>query len=216
MKPRLQAVVAVALMLLLGLGVYAAIRFVRLPAATSYWLGMLSILVGLTFLAARITLGRDHPILQRISWGSGTATKTMVRDGLFLLFAGGSLIGIYYGDRYHEAYLARMRFASAFARGIEANKARDWPAAADAFSEAVECDPENAKAHFNLGLMQGRRHNYEDAVVSFTEAIRLDPEYARAYRARGEAYRRIGDNVRAEEDLQKAATLDPHPELPPM
>lgn len=215
MNPRLQTVlVAATLVILMGLAVFAAINFVPLPAAASYWLGMLLMLVGVACVAARMILGRNHPILQRLGAGSAPVGKNMARDGLLLLLVGATLVGIYYGDRYYDSYMARARFSSAFSRGIEASKASDWSAAIDAFSEAIRYDPTSPQAHFNLGLMQRRKLAYEDAIVSFTEAIRLDPNYAKAYRARGEVYRKIRDEVRAEEDLKKAAALDPELRLP--
>ena len=42
-----------------------------------------------------------------------------------------------------------------------------------------------------------------------TEAIRLDPKNALAFGARGEAYRRKGDNDRAIADFNEATALDP-------
>ena len=81
MNPRLQAVlVAATLVILMGLGVFAAIRFEPFPAATSYWLGMLS--VGWPHFRCR----QNHPWPRsphpsKDHSGSGPATKNMVRDG---------------------------------------------------------------------------------------------------------------------------------------
>ncbi len=211
MNLRLQAfLVSITVVLLLGLGVVAANHLGPLPSTTSYWLGIVLIVIGMGFLALRISAHARHYLLQRVGYGREPTSKNMVRDGVLLLLAGMALVGLYYGDQYYNSCMARVQFTTAFTRGIEASKVRDWSTAVDAFSEATKCDPLSAKAYFNLGLMQLHKMENEDAIASFGEAIRLDPNYAKAYRARGVAYERIGNQAQADEDLKKAVSLDPH------
>src|SRR5277367_3291279 len=112
MNPKLTAVfVAAIFVMLLGFGVFAAIYLGPFPVATSYWLGILLTLVGVACIVLRIIFGRDHIIFQRIGFGTKPATKNAVRDGILLILAGVTLVGIYYGDRYYESCMARVRFA---------------------------------------------------------------------------------------------------------
>jgi len=52
------------------------------------------------------------------------------------------------------------------------------------------------------------------AVVDFSEAIRLSPAYAWAYRARGDAFARLGNRARADDDRAKVDQLVRHPAQP--
>ena len=44
-------------------------------------------------------------------------------------------------------------------------------------------------------------------MVAWAEAVRLDPKNARAYHNRGFAYRKKGDNAKAEADFAQAKKL---------
>jgi tetratricopeptide (TPR) repeat protein len=48
---------------------------------------------------------------------------------------------------------------------------------------------------------------YERAIQSYNEAIRLDPEYATTYYNRGNAFKALGNSIKAEQDLAKAKEL---------
>jgi hypothetical protein len=144
MSLRLRVVlVSVGLMLFLGLGVVATNHLGPLPPTASFWFGILLMVLGIACIVLRIAVGPDHVILQKVGIGSDRVTKNVLRDGVLLLLAGMALIGIYYGDQYYNSYMAQVQFATAFTRGLEASKARDWSTAADAFSEATKAASKN-------------------------------------------------------------------------
>lgn len=84
------------------------------------------------------------------------------------------------------------------------------------------------KANALLGQMQGEKGYEEEqsdvaywrgrclaklektseSVAAFSEAIHFDPENGEAYRARGEAYLKLGEEARAQSDLAKAKELE--------
>jgi len=47
-----------------------------------------------------------------------------------------------------------------------------------ASKQAIEQDPQNATAYYNLGNAFGKGGNYEEAFAAFFKAVDLDPGYA--------------------------------------
>ena len=58
-----------------------------------------------------------------------------------------------------------------------------------------------------LGMCFLEMKDYSTAIENFTQAIIMDPNYGYAYRNRGIAYRKIGSEEQARQDLQKAKNL---------
>ena len=84
------------------------------------------------------------------------------------------------------------------------------PAAAIApLSEAVSLAPENAVAHYDLGLARLESHRLPGAVASFQQAIALKPDFAGAYYNLAIALERLGRSREAMGAYQKTAELDP-------
>ena len=54
--------------------------------------------------------------------------------------------------------------------------------------EKVRKYPDDALAHFFLGLAYGESGKYEEAIESHKQAIRIDPDYAGAHNNLGIAY----------------------------
>jgi Tfp pilus assembly protein PilF len=46
------------------------------------------------------------------------------------------------------------------------------------FQQAIDIDPDNADAHFNLGSILTSEHNPDQASQHYAIAARLDPRYA--------------------------------------
>ncbi|MBM3811006.1 MAG: tetratricopeptide repeat protein [Acidimicrobiia bacterium] len=61
------------------------------------------------------------------------------------------------------------------ADGLKALEARDYPAAAAAFSKAVEADPEDYYSHFHLGLALSLSGNASGAIASYRKTLELNP-----------------------------------------
>jgi len=51
----------------------------------------------------------------------------------------------------------------------------DWQSALDKYKKAVQMAPENANAHYHLGVAQAHQHQLPDAVASMKKASELDP-----------------------------------------
>ena len=66
-------------------------------------------------------------------------------------------------------------------RGNEAAAAGDYETAAEAFAQAVEMSPENARARYNLALAQQYLGDLETAIAGYRRAIDLNPELIDAY-----------------------------------
>ena len=56
--------------------------------------------------------------------------------------------------------------------------ASDVEEAIEAYKQAVKINPDDADAHYNLGLAYGISGMYKKAIASFKQAIRIDPEMA--------------------------------------
>src|SRR5262249_18287656 len=97
------------------------------------------------------------------------------RQGWVPMLLGLLMLGTNYWMRWAEAKEAEAKFARAFLRGASAAKARDWPKAADAFSEAIRLDPGSAKAYRNRGVALLAQGDHDGALEDLGEAIRLDP-----------------------------------------
>ena len=61
--------------------------------------------------------------------------------------------------------------------------------------------------YYMLGMCFLEMKDYSTAIENFTQAIIMDPNYGYAYRNRGIAYRKIGSEEQARQDLQKAKNL---------
>ncbi|MBW1777429.1 MAG: tetratricopeptide repeat protein [Deltaproteobacteria bacterium] len=75
------------------------------------------------------------------------------------------------------------------------------------FTKAVNMDPENAEAHFHLGVALGEMGDYPKAVDALTRAVSLNPEKGRYRYARGRVHLLSGKKERAMIDFKAAAEL---------
>jgi len=86
-----------------------------------------------------------------------------------------------------------------FNRGVAAQKAKDWAAAAAAFRNAVALNPRYAEAWNGLGYALRNQGMYPDSIKAYDQALRLRPDFPEALEYLGEAYvrvRRLDDAVR--------------------
>lgn len=61
------------------------------------------------------------------------------------------------------------------AAGRSAYERQDWPAAIDAFKQAVALDPKNPEAHTFLGLILLAAGHADDALLAVDRALASDP-----------------------------------------
>ena len=84
---------------------------------------------------------------------------------------------------------------------------RDLDGAIQAYQEALRLQPQNAEAHYNLGMVLAEREQCEDAAVQFQEAIAIEPEYAKAHHNLGLIMLWRRDRDRALVHFRKSADL---------
>lgn len=88
-------------------------------------------------------------------------------------------------------------------RGVAYAKQAEYDMALKDFMSAEKLDPSNPLVLFNKGLALSYLHDYKNAIRELSKAIELDPCYADAYKKRGEIYLLIGENLKAQEDLDR-------------
>ena len=86
----------------------------------------------------------------------------------------------------------------------------DHDTAARLLREVVAADPDNAEAHFRLGVLLEDARDDKAAVESLATAVKLDPKLIDAYLALGSAYLRLEDRRSAFLAFNEAARLDPN------
>jgi len=79
------------------------------------------------------------------------------------------------------------------------------------FSKAIAIDSMDASFHRSKAYACLKIDRLQEAIDSFANAIRLDPEFRQTYIDRGETYRKLGDQLKAEQDLLAASKLPPNP-----
>ncbi len=98
----------------------------------------------------------------------------------------------------------------AFNAGVSALKAKDYPAAAAKFEEAVSHDPKLHQAWTALSEVLVEQKRYREAADAADKAMALGAKDERVLRSRWEAYRNLGDETKtakAREDLEKVSRL---------
>lgn len=68
----------------------------------------------------------------------------------------------------------------------------DPPKARDILGQVIGIEPENIRAHFNLGLVHLRLEDYPRAIAAFERVLELDPDMADAGFNLGYAYGKVG------------------------
>lgn len=89
-------------------------------------------------------------------------------------------------------------------RGLEFSASRDFPAAAAAFREAVQHDPQSARAHYQLARSLGEPGEAFNAMHHYERGIDLQPAMVCASRSLAERYLSRGFRRKATEVLERA------------
>lgn len=77
------------------------------------------------------------------------------------------------------------------------------------YQKALEIQPDNVLAQYNLGVIHYRRNEWQPALERTARAIALDPKFKPAYVFRALARAKLGDLNGALGDNNTAITLDP-------
>jgi len=82
--------------------------------------------------------------------------------------------------------------------------------ALSAFQKAAKLMPDDAEAHFNLGVVLKSSGQLANAVASYRRAVELKPDFAEAHSNLGNALRDLGQLVDAISSFRRAVALRPN------
>jgi len=92
-------------------------------------------------------------------------------------------------------------------RGSEKNAASLQQAEA-LLDKAVRIDPKLGEAYLQLGIFRTERGNFEQAIRDYTKAIEVSPQLSEAHYRLGSAYRRIGEESKAEREFREYERIE--------
>jgi tetratricopeptide (TPR) repeat protein len=92
-------------------------------------------------------------------------------------------------------------------RGVAYGNKKDYDKAISDYTEAIRLNPNYANAYYNRGVACSNKRDYDKAISDFSEYIKVSPNEGDGYYWRGISYRRLGKNVEAQADFNKAKEL---------
>ncbi len=93
--------------------------------------------------------------------------------------------------------------------GTLRSRAGEWERAQELYRQALELDPLNVTAHFNLARDQMRRQQFVLAVEGYSRALELHPDDPWSLNNRGVCRLRLGNRDGAVADFLQALSADP-------
>ncbi|MCM0592694.1 MAG: tetratricopeptide repeat protein [Gloeotrichia echinulata DEX184] len=78
-----------------------------------------------------------------------------------------------------------LNFAEYYQQGHAAYKVRDYEGAIENFNQALQQEPNHAKAHINRGNARFNVKDYEGALIDYSEALQINPYEVKAFVNRG-------------------------------
>ena len=92
----------------------------------------------------------------------------------------------------------------------ELGKARGKAAEAkiETLQQTIRLKPNDADAHYNLGVAYGELSRYQEAIEVYRQAVRIKPDYAEAHVNLGAAYIKLGDQESARQQYEILKTLN--------
>jgi tetratricopeptide (TPR) repeat protein len=94
-------------------------------------------------------------------------------------------------------------------KGIRFERRGSDKQAIDAYTNAIELDPEHPGAFKGRGLVYWGCGSYNRAIGNLNRAIQLDPEDTGAYYLRGSVYMELGDHQEAIKNFNRVIELSP-------
>jgi tetratricopeptide (TPR) repeat protein len=82
-------------------------------------------------------------------------------------------------------------------------------AAIEHFQQALMIKPNDAEAHYNLGVILGKQGKLEAAIDHFQQTLMIKPDYAQARNNLGSAFYKQGKLEAASEQYQRALQIKP-------
>lgn len=111
---------------------------------------------------------------------------------------------------YALAYAGLADSYTVMTINMQLSPAEAVPRAKAALEHAMELDPNLARAHATMGLLESQcEWNWRDAEQEFRKAIELDPNYAPAHHWAGLNYMELGKFADADAEFRRAQVLDP-------
>jgi dTDP-4-amino-4,6-dideoxygalactose transaminase/predicted O-linked N-acetylglucosamine transferase (SPINDLY family) len=189
------------------------------PAEAAYWLAYLEVLLDGAELAATretIALGRRHGLrgaaldalaqrLERAERGTPSRKDT---DALSALMKQRRLDEAEHLARAMTVDCPRYPFGWKSLGVIHHMRGQIDPAV-KAMAKAAECDPDNAEAYSNLGLLLKESRRHDDAIVCLQRALELDPKRADAHNNMAVTLLDMNRLAEAEASARAAVALDP-------
>ena len=132
-------------------------------------------------------------MLNYLQGGHGISTETIYND----------LFGFIRSKSIHLEAFKHLNIAAVH------NANRNYSAAIEECNNALDLNPQMARAYHTRGVVHLNVGDYDNAIADFSRTIELSPEYAAAFRMRGTAYGFKGDDERAITDFERAIALSP-------
>ncbi|TFG13900.1 MAG: tetratricopeptide repeat protein [Promethearchaeota archaeon] len=85
----------------------------------------------------------------------------------------------------------------------------EYEKAIEIFKKIITLEPENYKAHYNLGIAYFNLGRIENALASYNEAIKIKPDYKHCYYNIGLVFESKNDLKQAISYYNKALDIDP-------
>ena len=78
----------------------------------------------------------------------------------------------------------------------------------EAYKQAIRINPDDAEAHYNLGVAYANSGMYKEGIDAFKQAIRIDPDSAMVHYFLGRSYVSLKDKDSALEQYKILKSLD--------
>jgi len=98
-------------------------------------------------------------------------------------------------------------FEAVYNRAVAYHNSGDQENAILDYTTAIRLNPAFASAYYNRGTIYVSIAEYYRAIEEFTRVIELNPDQVKPYLARAQVYRVVGEDSKAESDLQAAQLL---------
>lgn len=102
----------------------------------------------------------------------------------------------------------QQSFQALMDAGLRAADDENYEQAAESFEQAIEANPDDARARYNLALAEQNLGDLESAVATYRRAIQLDSGLIEAYINLGYLYGKLGLDEEALDVFQHAIELD--------